>query len=141
MKTKTIKQKAFVPAEPSAVYKALMNSKEHSAFTGAKATIKDKAGMKFTAYDGYISGKNLELIKGKKIVQSWSAGESNWPDGHFSKVTFELKKKGTGTKIIFTHSNVPVANAKSLSNGWKQFYWNPMKKYFMGENRSCTFAL
>lgn len=44
MKTKTIKQKAIFPASPEKVYKALMNSKEHSAFTGAEAKIKDKVG-------------------------------------------------------------------------------------------------
>ncbi len=130
MKTKTIKQKAILPAEPSAVYKALMNAKEHSAFTGAEAKIKDKVGTSFSAYRGYIVGKNLKLVKGKMIIQTWKAGESNWPEGHFSQVTFELKKKGNGTEISFTHSDVPTANAKSISNGWKLYYWNPMKEYF-----------
>lgn len=130
MKTKTIKQKTILPAEPSAVYKALMSSTEHSAFTGAEAKIKDKVGTSFSAHGGYIIGKNLKLVKGKKIVQSWKAAESNWPEGHLSQVTFELKKKGKGTEIIFTHSNVPSANVKSLGNGWKKYYWNPMKEYF-----------
>ena len=130
MKTKTIKQKTILPAEPNVVYKTLMNAKAHSSFTGSEANIKDKAGAKFTAYGGYIEGKNLKLVKGKKIVQSWKAAETNWPEGHFSRVTFELKKKGNGTEIIFTHSHVPAANAKSISNGWKSYYWNPMKEYF-----------
>ena len=130
MKTKTIKQKIILSAEPSAVYKALMNAKEHAAFTGAATTVKDKVGAKFAAYDGYIEGKNLKLVKGKKIVQTWKAGEGNWPEGHFSTVIFELKKKGNGTQISFTHSDVPVANAKSINNGWRLYYWNPMKEYF-----------
>lgn len=135
MKTKIIKQKVVLQAEPNSVYKALMNSKEHSKFTGAEVKIKDKAGSKFTAYDGYIEGKNLELVKGKKIVQSWKANESNWPEGHYSLVSFDLKKKGNSTELNFVHSEVPAANAKSLSNGWKQFYWTPMKEYFKNKEK------
>jgi len=130
MKTKIIKQKAVIPAPPERVYKALMSSKEHTAFTGTEANIKDKAGEKFSTYDGYVEGKNLKLVKGKKIVQSWKAAENNWPDGHFSEVTFELKKKGSGTEIIFTHKEVPAEYAKSLSDGWKEYYWEPMTEYF-----------
>lgn len=130
MKTKTIKQKALIPASPEKVYRALMSSQEHTAFTGAAARVKDKTGTKFTAYDGYIEGKNIKLVKGKQIIQTWKAGEANWPTGHFSKVKYELKKKGNATEIVFTHSDVPAANAKSLSSGWKEYYWKPMTAYF-----------
>ena len=133
MKTKTIKQKAIIPASPEKVYKALMSSKEHSAFTGADAKISDKVGAKYSAHGGYIDGKNLKLVKGKKIVQSWKAAEPNWPDGHFSTVTFDLKKNSKGTEITFTHDEVPAGNAKSLANGWKEYYWKPMKKYFQSK--------
>ncbi len=130
MKTKTIKQKAVIPASPEKVYNALMHSKEHSAFSNSGVKIKDKVGTSFSAYDGYIEGKNLKLVKGKKIVQSWKAAESNWPKGHLSEVIFELKKKGIGTEIIFTHKDVPAEYAKSISDGWKDYYWNPLKEYF-----------
>lgn len=132
---KTIKQKVLLQANPASVYKALMNSKEHSKFTESEVNIKDKAGSKFTAYDGYIEGKNIELVKGKKIVQNWKANESNWPEGHYSLVTFNLKKKGNSTELNFIHSEVPSANAKSLSNGWKKFYWAPMKEYFKNKEK------
>ena len=130
MKTKTIKQKAIIPAEPMQVYDLLMGSKGHAAFTDHAAKVTDKVGAKFTAYDGYISGKNLKLVKGKKIVQSWKAAETEWPEKHWSEVIFELKKKGKGTEIIFTHKEVPAPLVKSLSNGWKEYYWKLMKEYF-----------
>ena len=66
--TKTIKQIILIPATPEEVYDALIDEKKHAEFTGAKAKIDPKIGGKFTAWDGYIFGKNLELVKGKKIV-------------------------------------------------------------------------
>jgi activator of HSP90 ATPase len=90
MKTKTIRQSATFKASPHAVYEMLMDSRKHAKFTREKASVSRKIGGKFTAYAGYISGVNLDLVPGKKIVQSWRG--SDWPDGHYSKVTFSLKK-------------------------------------------------
>jgi uncharacterized protein YndB with AHSA1/START domain len=65
MKVKTIRQKVIVPGFPNEVYDAFMDAKKHSAFTGSKGTCDLRVGGAFTAWDGYISGKNLELEKGK----------------------------------------------------------------------------
>ena len=67
--TRTIRQKVLIPASPKRVYDAMLSAKQHSAFTGAKATCNPKVGGRFTAWDGYISGKILELKPGKRIVQ------------------------------------------------------------------------
>jgi activator of HSP90 ATPase len=125
---KTIKQTAKFKVSPKEVYEALMDSKTHSRFTGGKAVISPKVGGKFTAYDGYCWGENLELVEGKKIVQSWTA--SDWPEGHMSKVTFALAKDGKGTKLTFTQTNVPDEFAKDIAQGWKDYYWVPMKEMF-----------
>ena len=67
IKVTTIRQKIIIPAAPDAVYEAFMDAKKHSAFTGSKAASDARVGGKFTAWDGYISGKNLELEKGKRM--------------------------------------------------------------------------
>jgi activator of HSP90 ATPase len=129
MKTTTIEQKTFVPAVPDEVYDAFMDSKKHSAFTGSKATCDPRVGGAFTAWDGYISGKNLELETGKKIVQEWST--TDWPDS-YPPSTLELafsKTKG-GTELSMIHSNVPAEQAEDLAEGWVEFYWKPLKDYF-----------
>ena len=123
---KTIKQSVSFKALPSQVYNALIDSKLHAKFSKAKAKISKKIGGKFTAYDGYLTGKNLILVPGKKIVQSWHSSE--WAKGHMSKVTFIFKKIKTGTKLMFTHNNVPLNDVKDVTEGWKKFYWQPMKK-------------
>ena len=68
--TEQIKVTATIPASPKQIYDAWLNSKAHGKMTGSKATASVKTGGKFTAWDNYISGKNLELIPGKRILQS-----------------------------------------------------------------------
>ncbi len=126
MKTRTIKQSATFKASPHEVYEALVDSRTHSVFTGSKASISRKIGGKFTAYDGYIEGVNLELVPDQKIVQSWRG--SDWPEGHYSKATFSLKKVEGGTRLTFTQTDVPTEQYDPISQGWRDYYWKPMKE-------------
>jgi activator of HSP90 ATPase len=129
MKVTTIKQNAVIPATPDEVYEAFMDAKKHSAFTGSKATCNPKIGGKFTAWDGYISGKNLELEKGKKIVQEWITTE--WPKGYPpSRFELTFKKVKDGTEISMVYSDVPAEQADDIEQGWIDFYWKPLKEYF-----------
>ena len=128
-KLKTLKQKVVIPAEPDQIYDAIIDGKKHSDFTGSKATSEPKVGGKFTAWDGYIFGKHLELEKGKKIVQEWSTTE--WPKGYPPSI-FEIrfKKVQDGTEIEMIHSKVPEEQAEDYDQGWKDYYWIPLKEYF-----------
>ena len=60
---KTIKQVVIFEAEPHEVYEDFMDSKKHAEFTGEKAKISREIKGKIMAYDGYIVGKNIELVK------------------------------------------------------------------------------
>jgi activator of HSP90 ATPase len=126
MKTKTIRQSITFKASLHEVYEALMDSRKHARFTGAQARISRKAGGKFTAYDGYIEGVNLNLVPDKKIVQSWRG--SDWPENHYSMATFSLKKFRNGTRLTFTQSGVPDQYYHDISQGWRDYYWKPMKE-------------
>lgn len=129
MKVSTIRQKIFVPATPSEVYEAFVDAKKHSEFTGSKATCNPSIGGKFTAWDGYISGKNLELEEGKKMVQQWTTTE--WPEGYPpSRLTLAFKKTKGGTEISMVHSGVPTEQTADIRQGWRDFYWQPLKQYF-----------
>jgi activator of HSP90 ATPase len=130
LKTKTIRQSVTFKASPHAIYEALMDSRKHARFTGAKARISRKVSGGFTAYDGYIEGIHLDLVPDKKIVQSWRG--SDWPEGHFSKATFSLRKIKNGARLTFTQSGVPVQHCHGISQGWRDYYWKPMKE-MLGE--------
>ena len=64
---KTIKQTITFKAKAHDIYDTLLNEKKHAAFTGSKAKINRKKNGRFQTYDGYAEGKNIELIKDKKI--------------------------------------------------------------------------
>jgi activator of HSP90 ATPase len=113
---------------PGAIYHALMDSRQHQAFTGAPAKIDAKVGGRFTAWGPHLSGVNVELLKDKRIVQAWRA--ENWPAGHYSIATFDLKRVGSGTVLTFTQVGVPAKNRKSINEGWKTHYWQLLNKFF-----------
>ena len=127
----TIRQSVTLGASPKAVYEALMNSRTHSRFTGSKAVISRRVGGRFTTYDGYASGENLELVPGRKIVQTWRA--TDWPAGQVSKVAFSLRKVKTGTKLTFVQTGVSANQVASLKKGWTEFYWQPLKEMLEGK--------
>ncbi len=126
METRTIKQTVTFKAAPHDVYEALMDSKKHAKFTGDKATISRKVGGKFSTFDGYSEGTNLELKQDSKIVQTWRAGD--WPDGLYSTATFSFKAIPSGTRLTFTQSGVPEKQYDDIAQGWRDYYWTPLKE-------------
>lgn len=129
METKSIKQTVTFNASPIMVYELIMDYKKHSAFTGSTVIMSKKVNGKFDIFDGYCHGYNIELIEGEKIVQAWHFREEGWPDAHYSICTFLFKPEYNKTKLIFTQKEIPVHKAEELKNGWKQYYWEPMKEY------------
>ena len=128
-KTRKIEQKVIIPATPLEVYDALMDPVKHSDFTGDSASGSSEVGGEFVASSGYITAKNLELEKGKRIVQEWSTSE--WPEGYPpSRLEITLKKVEGGTKLTMVQTKVPSEQADSYDDGWHEFYWQPMVKYF-----------
>ena len=137
MKTKvrTIKQKVVIPASPKEVYDAYVDPKKHSKFTGSKATGKAMVGGKFTSWDGYISGKYLELEDGKRVVQEWTS--TDFPEGYVpSKLELCFNKVPEGTELVMVQSNVPEEQADETADGWIEWYWNPLKEYFSGKAKA-----
>lgn len=129
IETATIKQKVKISASLDETYGAFIDAKKHSAFTGSRATCVPKAGGKFTAWGGYISGKNIELVEGKRIVQEWKTTE--WPSGYPpSRLELSFKKVAGGTEISMVHSGIQKEQAADIKEGWTEFYWAPLKEYF-----------
>jgi uncharacterized protein YndB with AHSA1/START domain len=126
--TKTIRQTVTLGAAPGRVYAALIQEKRHSKFTGEKAVITPKAGGAFSCYGGYLKGFNIDLVPGKRIVQAWRG--KGWPAGVFSIVTFALARSAGGrTRLTLTHVGVPASSYKGIKQGWRTFYWAPLKAY------------
>ena len=118
---------------PHEIYEALMDSEKHSKFTGAPATISREVGGEFTAHDGYIKGKTIELVPDRKIVQEWRASSEEWPNNYFSTAIFLLEDSELGgTHLKFTQAGVPEDAYESIKQGWNEHYWVKIKEMLEG---------
>lgn len=118
-----------LPVSPEMIYKAWLSSDGHTAMTGSPAKVTGRVGGKFTAWDGYIFGKTLELEKPHRILQAWRTSE--FPeDAQDSLVEILLDKAKGGTKVTLKHYNMPADQVDSYKQGWEDFYFKPMRDYF-----------
>lgn len=124
--TEVIRQDVTFEATPDRVFEALVDGPTFTRMTGAPAEIDGSAGGSFSCFGGAITGRNLEVVKGRRLVQGWRAGP--WPEGIYSLVRFELEGQGDGTKLTLEHSAFPPGQGDHLGAGWEANYWAPMRK-------------
>jgi len=118
--TEAITVSTTLPASPEAVYRAWLDAREHSLFRGAKATVERRVGGKFTAWDGYIQGRTLEVEPDRRIVQSWRTTE--FPEGSGdSRLEVLLEAVGAGTRVTLVHTNIPDGQGKEYEQGWLDY--------------------
>jgi activator of HSP90 ATPase len=126
-----------MPIPPQKLFDAWLSSKIHSAMTGDVAKIEAKVGGKFTTGDNYIQGTIIELEPPKKIVQAWRTTEFS-VDAPDSKLEIIIEATETGSKLTLIHSNVPEDQVDEYKEGWKDFYFDPMKIYFKKKAKKST---
>lgn len=127
--TVTIRQSEFIPAAPSVVYRAFVDARMHSEFTGANATFERREGGQFSSADGYITGKFLRLQNARRIVQEWKTSE--WPaDAPPSLLELRFVPRENGTEVRMVQTQVPADQAPRYRKGWDEHFWTPLKKYF-----------
>lgn len=131
---KTIVQKVvFKNTTPKDLYDLYMDAKKHSTATGAPAKIAAKEGSQYSVHSGYITGKNLQLVKDKLIVQTWRAKEWH-KDDIDSTFIINLESKGKDVIVHAIHANIPDKHAESIDKGWHTHYWEPWKKHLAGKS-------
>lgn len=126
-------------ATPVRVYDALIDTKQFNKVVQLSAAMKTmglsaksaevsrEAGGAFEAFGGYVTGRQIELVAGQRIVQAWRAG--GWAPGAYSIARFELSAQGSGTRLVFDHTGFPQGTAEHLLEGWKGNYWEPLEKF------------
>lgn len=125
---KTIKQKVRFKASPDAVYDLLADSTQRSKVTGRRASISRKVGGAFTADDGRVSGVNVDLVPGERIVQAWR--RNDFPDGIYSMAAVTLTPTADGgTELVLTHRGVPKGLIDGTEENWRHDYWEKMKAH------------
>ena len=128
--TESIQLSTILPASPERIYRAWLDEHEHAAFTGgAAATIDPGLGGKFSAWDGYITGTNLALDPGRRILQAWRTTEfpAGSPD---SQLEVLLEAVEGGARLSLLHTGIPDGQGQEYYQGWEDYYFKPMLEYF-----------
>ena len=121
-----------LPVKAESLYDAWLDSREHSAFTGSPAEIDPTAGGNYTAWDGYISGRTIELEPYRRIVQSWRT--TGFPeDATDSRLELIFEPVAEGTRLTLIHSEIPENQGEEYEQGWESYYFQPMQAYFQSQ--------
>ena len=132
---KTIKQRVKLNASPATVYDLLADSRKHSAVTGRKATISRRIGGAFSASGNDVSGVNVDLVPGRRIVQAWR--HRRFPEGIFSMAAVTLAPTADGgTELVLTHRGVPKDLIPETERAWREQYWSRIKTYLAHAGRT-----
>ena len=122
-----------IKATPKQIYKSWLSTQRHSKMTGSPAYVSDKVGDTFKAWEGYITGRNIELEPYARIVQSWRS--SNFEKNeHDSQIEILLSENGEETILTLKHTNVPESG-EHYKEGWNKHYFEPMQHYFEALNK------
>jgi activator of HSP90 ATPase len=112
------------------VFIGWLKSETHAMYTGGEPAVASQVeGGSFTAWNGYISGHNIELFPYKKIVQAWRTTEFTDQDPD-SLLEITFSQKADHTLLSISHSNLPEGSGETYKKGWKSFYFSHMKNYF-----------
>lgn len=117
------------------VCNAWLDSAGHSAFTGSPADITRSGEGEFTAWDGYISGRTLEVEAPNRILQTWRTTEfpADSPD---SRLEILIEDVVEGVRLTLIHSDIPPGQGENYRQGWEDYYFQPMRAYFSADQGS-----
>jgi activator of HSP90 ATPase len=132
---RTIEQSVRFDASAARLYEIYTNPRHHAAFTGGGVVkISTKLGSTFSAFGGMLSGQMLLADPGRMIVQRWRS--MNWkksdPD---SILVLSFMQDGKRGHIDLAHVNVPAHDHAGVTNGWKKYYWGPLRRYLKASAR------
>ena len=113
------------PASCEAVYETWLDSEGHVAMARSPAVASGEVGGEFRAWDGDITGKNLELTPGNLIRQSWRTQDFDGSEQD-SELVITLEAEGSGTRLTLKHTNLPESGMH-YKKGWIDHYFEPMK--------------
>lgn len=113
-------------ATPEDVYNALTNEATIQLWSGDPATMSPEPDSEFSLWEGSISGRNMEFVPGKKIVQEWYFGDQE----EKSIVTIILHPSKYGTSAELRHTNIPDEDYDDIVSGWNENYFGSLIDFY-----------
>ncbi|MFA5837385.1 MAG: SRPBCC domain-containing protein [Bellilinea sp.] len=125
----TISMTVDIPVYPERVYRAWLDSYEHSRFTDHPVSISGRVGEPFSTLDGKVAGVTQVSTPFDRIVQTWNLAEfpHNQPDS-ILELTFE--PTCTGSQVKVTQTGVEAGSTRQMMQWWEDHYLRPLRDYF-----------
>ncbi|HZY25150.1 MAG TPA: SRPBCC domain-containing protein [Bacteroidales bacterium] len=123
---KTFKKTFKINAEPSDVFSAITNPFTIELWSGYPAKMNTEPESEFSLWEGDITGKNLEFIQDKKIVQEWYFGDQ--PEK--SIVTITISPDRENSVVTVEQSNIPDEEFNEIAEGWREYYIGAIINFF-----------
>lgn len=129
MKKEALRVVTTIPVAPTTLFYAWLDSAQHSAMTGGVAKVSNEVGAKFSAWDGYITGKFIALDLGRRILMAWRTTDfpREAPD---SRVEIHFEALGGSTRATVLHTDIPEGQGETYRATWNDKYFGPMRAYF-----------
>jgi uncharacterized protein YndB with AHSA1/START domain len=132
-----------VRATPKRLFEAWLDGREHRDMTGRSAKVGSALGDGFTALDGQVTGRNVEVEPYHRIVQVWRVAAPGAAafESRVEVVLSTLMGDGAianahddGATITVTHSGLPKGRELFDAGWWEDAYFRPMDAYFARDN-------
>lgn len=123
---KAFKKTFKINAEPSDVYAAITNPFTIELWSGYPAIMSTEPESEFSLWEGDITGKNLEFVQDKKVVQEWYFGDQS----EKSIVAITISPDRENSVVTVEHSNIPDDEFNDIAEGWREYYIGAIINFF-----------
>lgn len=115
----------FKGAKAAELYDIFLDPEKHSAIHGgAVAEITSNEGDTFSLLNGNLTGRNLKIVPGRMIVQSWRGNV--WEENDLDSIlTLVFSDTTNGAQVRMVHACTPV----QFTELWNEVYWEPIREY------------
>jgi len=124
----SIRQQAVIPAEPAQVYGVLADADALSALSGMSGRPGRVEGEEFSAFNGNVTGRQVEMVPDARVVQAWRF--PRWEAGVYSIVHFTLTAVDGGTRLVIEQHGEPQDWHDHIDANFPTFYLGTLVEHF-----------
>jgi activator of HSP90 ATPase len=123
---KIFKKTFKINAEPSDIYSAITNPYTIELWSGYPAQMSTEQDSEFSLWEGDITGKNIEFVQDRKVVQEWYFGDQQ----EKSIVTISISPDRENSVVTVEHTNIPDEDFSDIAEGWREYYFGAIINFF-----------
>lgn len=122
-----VRRELVIDASPETVWEFLVDPEKIARWKGTAAAFDPTPGGRHRTEvlpTHTAVGEVLEIVAPRRLVLSWGweDGSSEVPAGS-TTVEYELVPEGRGTRLVFTHRDLPSSQAAdSHAQGWDHYH-------------------